>query len=190
MYIRALTEHRLLLGGGTGKQASKQANRLVLTVYADTDFAGEINKMKSTSGFAIIDPYGASVNWRSQKQRTVAKSMTDTEFKATAIAAEEGIWLQRVQTERHPSLSSKNKQKKPYIQLFNDNQACIASLTNGKFRPSTRHVGVRSLWLKEIIETGEAEIDYIRTDEMVADGLTKALEKTKHVLFIAMLGMY
>ena len=61
---------------------------------------------------------------------------------------------------------------------------------NGKFHASTRHIGVRYFWLKEIIETGEAEIEYIGTDEMVADGLTKALEKTKHKLFIAMLGMY
>ena len=27
-------------------------------------------------------------------------------------------------------------------------------------------------------------------DEMVADGFTKALEKTKHELFVQMLGMY
>jgi len=64
------------------------------------------------------------------------------------------------------------------------------SLTNGKFQASTRHVGVRYFWLKEIIETGEAEIEYLRTDKMVADGLTKALDKTKHELFVAILGMY
>ena len=44
--------------------------------------------------------------------------------------------------------------------------------------------------MKEIIETGEAEIGYLRTDKMVADGLTKALDKTKQELFVAMLGMY
>ena len=44
--------------------------------------------------------------------------------------------------------------------------------------------------MKEIIEAGEAEIGYLRTDEMVADGFTKALEKMKHELFVQMLGMY
>ena len=61
---------------------------LVLTVYADTDFAGKIDGMKSTSGFVIMDSYGALVNWRSVKQRTVAKSTADAEFNATALAAE------------------------------------------------------------------------------------------------------
>lgn len=37
---------------------------------------------------------------------------------------------------------------------------------------------------------GEAEIEYVRRDEMIPNGLTKALEKTKHELFLAMLGMY
>jgi len=138
----------------------------------------------------ISDLYGATVNWRSLKQRTVAKSTADAECNSTAIAAEVGIWLQKVQTELYLSVSSKDKEKKPYMQLFNDNQVCIASLTNGRFRASTRHVGVLYFWLKEIIEMGEAQIEYNRTDEMVADGLTKALEKTKHELFITMLGMY
>ena len=146
--------------------------------------------MKSTSGFAFIDPYGATVNWRYLKQRTVAKSMADAEFNATAIAAEEGIWLQKVQTELYPSISCQEKESKPYIQLFKNNQACIASLMNGKFRASRWHVGVRYFWLREILGMGEAEREYIRTDEMVAEGMTKALEKTKHELFFAMLGIY
>ena len=33
------------------------------------------------------------------------------------------------------------------------------------------------------------EIGYVRMDKMVADGLTKALDKTKHELFVAMLVM-
>ena len=87
------------------KQPSKQAKSLVLTVYANADFMQEIDEMKSTSGFVIIAPYGVTVNWRSLKQKTVAKSTADAEFNATAIAAEEGIWLQKVQTELYPSIS-------------------------------------------------------------------------------------
>ena len=45
-------------------------------------------------------------------------------------------------------------------------------------------------WLKEIIVTGEGNIEYIRGDEIVADGLIKELEKTKHELFITMPGLY
>jgi len=125
----------------------------MLTVYTDFDFVGEIDGMKAISGFAIIDPYSAMVNWRSLKQSTVAKSTAEAELTATLITAEEGIWLQKVQTELYASVSSKDKEKKPYIQLFNDNQASIATLTNRKFCASSRHVSVCYFWLKEIIET-------------------------------------
>ena len=147
--------------GSWNRQASKHANSQVLTVYADAAFAGKIDEMKSTSGFNIIDPYSANINSRFMKKRAVAKSMANAEFNATAIRAKEGSWLQNVQTELYPSVSSKAKEKKPYIQLFIDNHASIISLTKGKFCASTRHVGVRYFWLKEIIETGEAEIEYI-----------------------------
>ena len=83
----------------------------------------------------------------------MAKSTAEAELTAIVMTAEEGIWLQKVQTELYPSVSSKDKEKKPYIQLFNDNQASIASLTNRKFCGSSRHVSVRYFWLKEIIET-------------------------------------
>jgi len=64
------------------------------------------------------------------------------------------------------------------------------ALRTANFLASTRHVGVHYFWLKEILEPKEAEIGYLRTHKMVADGLTKALDKTKHELFVAMLGMY
>ena len=187
-YIQETQSHRLRLGNSakdTGRRT--QENNLILRVYADADFAGDVDGMKSTTGFVVMDPYGAVINWKSSKQRTVAKSTADAEFNATTFAAEEGMWLYKVQGEL--SLPVQVTQL-PLIMLHNDNQACIASLNNGQFRPSTRHVGVRYFWLKEIIEMGEAKIQYLRTDNMVADGLTKSLEKRKHELFLAMLGMY
>jgi len=82
------------------------------------------------------------------------------------------------------------KNKYPNINLYNDNQACIASVTNRKFQASTNHIGVYYFWLKEIIKMGEADIGYFRTDKMAADGLTKALDKRRHDIFVTMLGMY
>ena len=71
--------------------------------------------------------------------------------------------------------------------MFNDNQACITSLKNGQFKPSTQHVGVMYFWLRELVRDRDVEISYVRTDEIVADGLTKALERGKHQGFISIL---
>jgi len=68
----------------------------------------------------------------------MAKSTADAEFNYIAVAAEEGIWLEKVQTELYPAKYTKNVY--PNIKLYNDNQACIASPTNGHFWASMRHI--------------------------------------------------
>ena len=118
----------------------------------------------------------------------MAKSTADTVFNAKSLAAKEWIWLLKVQTELYCANYTKNKNLT--IKLYNDNQASVTSPMNGKFWASTRHFGVCYFWLKEIIETAEAEIGYLRTDKIVPDGLTKALDKTRYNLFVSMLGMY
>jgi len=62
------------------------------------------------------------------------------------------------------------------VSAFNDNRASIASLMNGQFKPSSRHVGVKYFWLRELVRYGDGNILYVRTDAMIADGLTKGLE--------------
>ena len=119
------------------------------------------------------------------------------EFNSTALAVEEALWLQKLQEELYgcereceserESENGSEQEEKPLVSVFNDNQACIASLKNGQFKPSIRHVAVKYFWLRELIRDGDVEISYVRTDEMVADGLTKALERGKHQRFISML---
>ena len=195
------TQHlRLRLGRGTDWAiggVSRLSGNAPIVVYADADFAGEVDGMRSTSGFIILDQYGTIVHWKSQRQKTVGKSTADAEFNSTALAVEEALWLQKLQEELYgcereceserESESGSEQEEKPLVSVFNDNQAYIASLKNGQFKPSTRHMGVKYFWLRELVRDGDVEISYVRTDEMVADGLTKALERGKHQGFISML---
>lgn len=75
------------------------------------------------------------------------------------------------------------------MSVLNDDQACIASLMNGQFKPSTQHVGVKYFWLHELVREGDVDIYYVRTDAMIADGLTKELERAKHQNFLNMLSL-
>ena len=65
----------------------------------------------------------------------------------------------------------------------------IASLMNGQFKPSTWHVGVKYVWLRELVRDGDVDISYVRTGAMIADGLTKGLERAKHQNFLNMLSL-
>jgi len=112
--------------GFGGRERGKKEKKAPITVYADADFAREVDGVRSTTGFDIHDPYVAIVHWKSQRQKTVAKSTTDVEFNATALAVEKVIWLAKVQAELYREV----KEVIP-IFVFNNNQACIATLMNG-----------------------------------------------------------
>lgn len=58
----------------------------------DADYAGDIDKRKSTSGFVFLMNI-AAICWASKLQPTVAMSTCEAEFVAAANAGKEALWL-------------------------------------------------------------------------------------------------
>ena len=61
--------------------------------------------------------------------------------------------------------------------IFQDNQSTIV-LANKGFSTSdkTRHIGIRYYFVKDRIDGGEVEVEYLATDNMIADIMTKPLQ--------------
>ena len=57
--------------------------------------------------------------------------------------------------------------------IHQDNQATIRSINNGRPGERSRHIRIRQFWLKEKIDEGEVMIEYLPTEDMPADILTK-----------------
>lgn len=60
--------------------------------FSDSDYAGDLDDRKSTSGFVFIMGSGA-VSWSTKKQQIVTLSTTEAEFVAAASSSCQGIWL-------------------------------------------------------------------------------------------------
>nr|CCA21918.1 PREDICTED: copia proteinlike putative [Albugo laibachii Nc14] len=63
--------------------------------------------------------------------------------------------------------------------IYEDNQGCIALAKNPVFHSRTKHIDIKFHFLREKVEDGVIVLEYKPTDEMIADGLTKALGKVK-----------
>ncbi|KAL0308739.1 UNVERIFIED_CONTAM: Retrovirus-related Pol polyprotein from transposon RE2 [Sesamum radiatum] len=61
----------------------------------DSDWAGSVDDMKSTSGYTFS--LGSGIfSWASKKQATVAQSSAEAEYIAAAATSNQAIWLRRI----------------------------------------------------------------------------------------------
>lgn len=67
---------------------------------------------------------------------------------------------------------------------YQDNQGCIALAKNPILHARTKHVKIKYHFSSEIVEEGVIILENKPTNEMIADGLTKALGRVKHESFV------
>ena len=66
-----------------------------LAGYSNSNWAGNLDDRKSTSGYAFNIGFGV-ISWSSKKQPTVSLSTTKVEYKTLCNATCEAIWLRRI----------------------------------------------------------------------------------------------
>ncbi|KAK4390397.1 Secreted RxLR effector protein [Sesamum angolense] len=73
----------------------KPTNDAKLVGYTDSDWAGSVDDMKSTSDYTFS--LGSGIfSWASKKQATVAQSSAEAEYIAAAATSNQAIWLRRI----------------------------------------------------------------------------------------------
>ncbi|PNX60132.1 putative copia-type protein, partial [Trifolium pratense] len=68
--------------------------------YSDSDWAGSLDDMKSTSGYCFSSGSGI-FSWCSKKQEIVAQSTTEAEFIAATAAVNQALWLRKILSDMH-----------------------------------------------------------------------------------------
>lgn len=66
-----------------------------LVAYSDSDYAGDLDDRRSTSGYSFMLSNGA-VSWSSKKQPVVSLSTTEAEFISAAACACQAVWMRRI----------------------------------------------------------------------------------------------
>jgi hypothetical protein len=73
--------------------------------------------------------------------------------------------------------------------IFCDNQSCIKMTKNPMFHDKTKHIEIRYHYIHDMVQKGVVKLQYVGTDEQVADVLTKPLSHVKFEYFRDKLGV-
>ena len=135
--------------------------------YSDADYAGDITNRRSMTGFLFL-LHGGPVSWTSRQQTCVALSTTESEFVAANESAKEAVWLRRLLDELT------QREAKP-MQLYCDNQSAIRLVKNPEFHQRTKHIEVKYYYIRDQQEKGCINVEYVATEDQLADIFTKPL---------------
>ena len=134
-------------------------------VYCDSDYCGDHDNNKSTTGFVIL-MHGIPIMAKSRRQTINARSTTGAELLALAECVPNVIWLQNM-------LSELGFDYQPTIYV--DNGPMVDIITNGKLSPATKHLMQRLYFVQDYYNNGHFKIKRIPTDVNIADIFTKPL---------------
>ena len=150
--------------------------------YSDSDWAGDRDDRKSTSGYCFSMSNGL-VSWRSNKQPCVALSTAEAEFVALASAAQEAVWLKLLLSYIDPDCNDDS------ISINEDNQSAICIAKNPKNNGRTKHIDIKYNFIRELINDGKINVNYCPTYSMLADIFTKGLPAARFIMLRESLGM-
>jgi len=136
--------------------------------YADSDWGGNEIDRKSTTGFLFKMFNQNLICWNKKNQNSVAASSTKAEYMALFEAVREALWLKSL-------LESVHIQFERPIKLYEDNQGCKSIANNPSCHKRSKHIDIKYHFTREQIENNVICIEYISTENQLADILTKPL---------------
>ena len=139
---------------GKGLMFTKN-NHVQVEGYTDADWAGDITNRKSTSGYFTFVG-GNLVTWKSKKQKVVALSSAEVEFRGMTKGLCELLWLRKLLIEIGFALNNA-------MNIFCDNKPAIEIAHNPVQHDRTKHVEVDRHFIKQNLETKIIKFPFVNS---------------------------
>lgn len=166
-YLKGTRDHGILFRKTAGHM------NVGLLSYSDADWAGDDDGRKSMNGY-VVQLCGQMISFGAMGQKSVALSSLESEWTGVKEAAKEVLFL------RHLLEDIGEKQIGPTT-IKVDNKACIEYSVDAKYRARTKHIGIHSFFVRDEVSKKNVKLEYIHTNDNLADILTKPLPRPKFV---------
>ncbi|KAK6149417.1 hypothetical protein DH2020_016942 [Rehmannia glutinosa] len=148
--------------------------------YSDSDYAGNIDDRKSTSGSCQFLG-DCLVSWFSKKQNCVSLSTAEAEYISAAFCCTQLLWMKQTLVDYKCSFES--------VPIFCDNISAINIAQNPVHHNRTKHIEIRQHFLRDCVSKQKIEISFVPSQDQLADIFTKPLSSETFASIRARLGI-
>ena len=150
----------------------KNIKKRALKALSDSDFASDKETRISVFGY-IIYLCGIPIAWRSKRMKSVVLSTTEAEYMALSEVVKELQFIVQL-------LQTMNVEVELPITVRVDNVGAIQLSKNQTTSDRTKHIDIRTSFVKEYQEDGKIIIKFVKSEDNEADIFTK---HTTNVIF-------
>jgi Reverse transcriptase (RNA-dependent DNA polymerase) len=162
-YLKGTSEYGVLLGGGELQD---------LKVFVDADWAQDVRDRKSYGGH-IFKLGSSPILWSSKKIKGLPSlSSAEAEYTQLTFAIRDILWVK-------PLLLSFGGKLGSNLVIYEDNNAAVAILHSDQNSSKSKYMDVKMKFCCEAVKRHKFQIMYIKSENNVADMLTKPLSQQK-----------
>jgi len=154
-----------------------------LTRFCDANW-GNSEDRRSVTGYGFsLSKHGPLISRKCRKQPTVALSTCEAEYMSMCAAVQEAKFLTQLLKDMTGKVVNET------VNLNVDSQSAISLARNHVFHQRSKHIDIRYHFVRSEVENGFVQLQYVPSENNIADMFTKALSRVKLKQFIpAILG--
>ena len=159
---------------GPVTQIRKGFNMDCILGWADATWAdrADDNDARSTTGFLWETDQGVLM-WYTGKQNNITLSSCESEVMSNKTCCQTGVWIRGFYTDLGATFTKPSK-------LMQDNTGAVAMAKSDANHTKSRHYRVACAYIRECYNRRIFTFEWVQTNDMKADILTKPLNRVAH----------
>ena len=146
---------------------------ILITSFTDADWAADPLKRRSMSGY-VLYINGNFLSAACKYHATQCLSTMDAEYMGAVFLCKEILFIYHLISEMNPQLAVALPSP-----VFGDNAAALKFGEEQGVNSRTKHIDLRHHYLHTLVESGIITMNYVCTDDNIADIFTKPLDVMK-----------
>ncbi|SJL02703.1 uncharacterized protein ARMOST_06038 [Armillaria ostoyae] len=175
-YLKGTLDYKI-----TYRRGSSEDDGLTPIGFVDSSHGDDRTTGKSTMGY-VFTMAGGPVSWSSRAQKRVTLSTTEAEYVAAVHGGRQSKWMGSFLDELELY------KDRPYP-LWCDNNSTIDLTHSTKGHGKSKHFSMDYHWIRDAVQLKELDVQYIASEENLADIFTKSVPKPRAVDLLRKMGM-